>query len=218
MVSGLIRYYRCTWPQPQTCHVASQHSILVHIIPYYLWRTLTISQSPLPISRSYWLPWNLRRPLFNLYIAWTAGTSWSSTAPMWRQGSFSTTTILPTQWFLKIYCCATWNIILIWIVSFSATFPNYLGVPGGFSQVVVVVIILHSAASGHGIYTTVFPSASASAQMKTQRPQKSDKTRSPEINSHTAKLHLPRPPRKLHSPPNAPGFSQVTRKPINPSS
>jgi len=38
--------------------------------------------------------------------------------------------------------------------------------------------------------------------MKTQRPQESDTTRSPEINSHTAKSQPPRSPKKLqHSPP-----------------
>jgi len=69
--------------------------------------------------------------------------------------------------------------------------------------VCLFVIILHSAAGGHGINYTFLkyhnsPSAAASAQMKTQRPQKSDKIRSPEINSHTAKLQPP------HSPENCP--------------
>jgi hypothetical protein len=78
------------------------------------------------------------------------------------------------------------------------------------------VIILHSAAGGHGIIdnTTVFPSAAASAQMKTQRPQESDKTRSPEINSHTAKSQPPRSPKKLHSPPTPHGH--YVRRAIRP--
>jgi len=82
-------------------------------------------------------------------------------------------------------------------------------IPKVASVCLFVLIILHSAATRPWHNTTVFPSASASAQMKTQRPQESDKTRSPEINSDTAKSHLPRSPRKLHSPPNAPKVASV---------
>jgi hypothetical protein len=77
-----------------------------------------------------------------------------------------------------------------------------------------VLIILHSAASGHGIYATVFPSTSAAAQMQSQRLQDSVKSRGPEINSNTVKSDAPLCLKRLHSPPNAPNFSITTLAPI----
>jgi len=68
--------------------------------------------------------------------------------------------------------------------------------------VVVVVIILHSAASGHGMYILQFSPPLRFRANENSKTPVIWQPRSPEINTHTTKLHCHAPRKKLQlSPP-----------------